>query len=288
VRVRRRFRFEAAHFLPHVPAGHPCGRMHGHSYRILVRLRGDLDPTLGWVRDFAWDPMGWRMPIPPKVADAMDDAQKWAISGTRAVLAPGTGLGQSALVWDGQTHHALPSEGGHADFAPTGKDQMGLLSHLARTVDHVSWELVCSGIGIPNIFLYLKDSGRHEMSPELEERMASAQDMTPIIVEGALKNQPPCPLCVETLRIFVSILGAESGNLALKVLSTGGLYIGGGIPPRILPLLMKSDFMRSFTAKGRMTGIMRDMPVHVILNARAAFMGAAKEGLELLTRFANG
>lgn len=201
--------------------------------------------------------------------------------GTRAVIAPGTGLGEAFLTWGGQRWYSHPTEGSHTDFSPANDDQIELLQYLRRTIGHVSWELVCSGIGIPNIVLFLKDSGRYEVPSWLGESIGSIQDIIPIIVDKALNEAPPCPLCIETLRLFVSILGAESGNLALKVLATGGIYIGGGIPPRIMPLLETDDFIKSFTAKGRMTGILKEIPVHVILNTRAAFMGAAMAGLEM-------
>ena len=122
------------------------------------------------------------------------------------------------------------------------------------------------------------------MSTWLQDAIRDAGDLTPVIIDGAINNTSSCPLCTDTLRMFVSILGAEAGNLALKVLPTGGLYIGGGIPLRILPHIRNGSFMEVFTSKGRMSHLMKDIPVHVILNTRAALVGAAKEGLELFTR----
>jgi glucokinase len=200
--------------------------------------------------------------------------------GTRAIIAPGTGLGEAFLTWEFNRWRGHPTEGGHTDFAPAGKDQVGLLHYLERSVEHVSWELVCSGLGIPNIFRYLEDSGEYEIPSRLSEAILADDELTPVIIDGALKTTPASAICTDTLGMFVSILGAEAGNLALKVLATGGLYIGGGIPLRILPLIKDGRFMETFTAKGRMSGILKDIPVHVILNTRAALMGAAKEGLE--------
>jgi glucokinase len=204
-------------------------------------------------------------------------------NGIRAIIAPGTGLGEAFLTRDGSRWRSHATEGGHADFAPSGKEQVGLLHYMENFVDHVSYELVCSGIGIPHIFGYLKDSEKYEIPAWLREAIRTTDDLTPVIIDGAMKKGFSCQLCMDTLRMFVSILGAEAGNLALKILPTGGLYIGGGIPLRILPLIRNGNFMETFTAKGRMSRIMEDIPVHVILNTRAALMGAAKESLEILT-----
>ena len=200
--------------------------------------------------------------------------------GTLAVIAPGTGLGEAFLTWDGTRYRAYPSEGGHADFAPTDPAQIGLLQYMADRFDHVSFERVCSGIGIPNIYDYLRDSGFLPESPELAGQLAAVSDRTPLIVEGALHPSSPCPLCAATLDLFVRILGAEAGNLALKVLATGGVYLGGGIPARILPALEQGGFMAAFQHKGRLADLLARVPVRVILHP-AALMGAASRALEL-------
>ncbi len=201
--------------------------------------------------------------------------------GTIAVIAPGTGLGEAFLTWDGARYRTHPSEGGHADFAPTNAFELKLLRHLQGRFKHVSCERVCSGRGLPNIYAYLRDSGYAYESPWLAEPLAAADDPTPIIVKAALHEEKPCELCVATLSTFVSILGAEAGNLALKVLATGGVYLGGGIPPRILPVLKHERFMEAFRRKGRMSDLLARMPVHVILNPEVALLGAACHGLEL-------
>ena len=199
--------------------------------------------------------------------------------GAMAVFAPGTGLGEAFLTWDGSRYEAHPSEGGHTSFAPMNSLEVDLLRYLQQRFDHVSFERVCSGIGLPNIYAFLKDSGHGEEPAWLAERIAAADDPTPVIVQAALVDDRPCQLCVDTLNTFVSIMGAEAGNLALKVLATGGVYLGGGIPPRILPALEQGPFMQTFQRKGRMSGLMSRMPVHVILNPKVALLGAACHGL---------
>ncbi len=157
--------------------------------------------------------------------------------GSIAVVAPGTGLGEAYLTWDGTRYRAYSSEGGHADFAPTSELQRDLLRflHEERGFNRVSYERVCSGKGIPNIYDFLKSSGYALEPAWLSERLAAADDPTPVISNCALDEEQPPEICALTMETFVSILGAECGNLALKVLATGGVYLGGGIPPRILP-----------------------------------------------------
>jgi len=199
--------------------------------------------------------------------------------GALAVIAPGTGLGEAFLTWDGLRYRAHPSEGGHTDFAPTSERELGLLKYLQKKFAHVSYERVCSGIGLPNIYAYLKDSGLGEEPGWLGAQLAETADPVPVIVNAAL-GDPRCDLCVATVAMFVSILGAEAGNLALKVLATGGVYVGGGIPPRILPLLTGGRFLEAFRKKGRLADLLARVPVHVILSHRAALLGAAAHGLE--------
>jgi glucokinase len=192
--------------------------------------------------------------------------------GTIAVIAPGTGLGEGFLTWDGSQYQAHTSEGGHADFAPVNSLQVELLRYLMARF--------CSGKGLPNIYDYFKDSGYAKEPQWLAEQLASAFDPSPIIVNNALDKDNACELCIATLNAFVSILAAEAGNLALKVFSTGGVYIGGGIPPRILSYLQAKQFMQIFTHKGRFTPRLAQMPVHVILNPKVALLGAAIHGFE--------
>jgi len=218
--------------------------------------------------------------LQPEDLDTLN-AGKPEPQGSIAVIAPGTGLGEAFLTWDGSRYRAYPSEGGHADFAPTNDLQIELLRYLRRQHEHVSYERVCSGIGLPNIYSYLRTSGHGPEPPWLAQQLASAEDHTPIIVDAALDTAKRCELCIAALDTFVSVLGAETANLALKVLSTGGIYLGGGIPPRIVPVLKQQWFMQAFLDKGRMSNLLAGMPVHIILNPKAARLGAAYLGLGL-------
>jgi glucokinase len=199
--------------------------------------------------------------------------------GAIAVIAPGTGLGEAFLTWDGSQYRAHTSEGGHADFAPADELEIELLRYLLPRYQHISFERVCSGKGIPNIYNFLKETGRAKEPPALSERLAAADDPTPIIFDSALRADAPDDISIETLDIFVSILGAEAGNLVLKVLATGGVYLGGGIPPRILSLLEKGRFMQAYQRKGRFAELLSGVPIHVILNPKVALLGAARAGL---------
>lgn len=200
--------------------------------------------------------------------------------GTLAVIAPGTGLGEAFLVWEKGGYQALASEGGHADFAPGDELQAELLAYLRPRFGHVSWERVCSGSGIPNIYAFFRDSGRLPEPPWLTAQLAAASDPTPAIVRSGLENSSA--LCGAALDLFVSILAAEAGNLALKVLAAGGVYFGGGLPPRILPLLRAAAFGKTFAAKGRFAGLLERIPLRVITNPQAGLLGAAQFGLKAI------
>jgi glucokinase len=207
--------------------------------------------------------------------------------GAIAVIAPGTGLGEAFLTWDGTCYRSHASEGGHASFAPSDDLQIGLLTYLMGKLGHVSFERVCSGIGIPNIYEYLKAAGYGPEPGWMTEQLALAVDPTPVIVNGGLNSERHCELCQLTLDVFVSILAAEAGNLALKVLSTGGVFVGGGIPPRILPRLTQGDrFATAFREKGRFTDVLSQIPVNLIIHPRAALVGAAVRGFaEVLAKY---
>ncbi len=202
--------------------------------------------------------------------------------GSIAVIAPGTGLGEAYLTLENSRYVPHASEGGHANFAPGNTSETGLLGYLQKEHDQVSVEMVCSGRGIPNIYRFLRESSPMEETPWLARKLSEVKDPTPVIIDAALDNSRPCPLCLSTLEMFVSIMGSEAGNLALKVLATGGVYLGGGIPPRILPALKTTTFMKAFSGKGRLKEIMDQMPVYVIINPKAALIGAACYGLSEL------
>ena len=201
--------------------------------------------------------------------------------GAVAVVAPGTGLGEGFLTWDQDDGRYRPhaSEGGHTDFGPLTPRQMQLLRYLWPRFEHVGYEHLCSGIGIPNIYAFFRDGGYAEEPNWLAEKLAEADDPTPVIVKGALDDKQSCELCRTTLDTFVSILGAEAGNLALKVMATGGVYLGGGIPPRILPVLEQGSFLEAFHRKGRHSDLVKRIPVHVVLYKDVALLGVASYGL---------
>jgi glucokinase len=196
-----------------------------------------------------------------------------------AVVAPGTGLGEAFLVWSGKHYLACSSEGGHSNFGPDNELQSELGAYIRARFGHASNERVCSGPGIANIYDFFRAREQAAESAVFAARLAAAQDRTPLIAEEALSAPEADTLAAKTLRLFVDILAAEASNLALKVLSTGGLYLAGGIPAHILPMLTDGRFMRAFAGKGRFAGMMNDMPVHVV-TARAALLGAALAGLD--------
>ncbi|MEZ4707877.1 MAG: glucokinase [Caldilineaceae bacterium] len=207
-------------------------------------------------------------------------------NGPIAVVAPGTGLGEAYLVHNGERYQAYPSEGGHVDFGPNNGEETELLLFLQKKLaahgsTHVSWERVCSGSGIPNIYAFVKQRSGGAEDPAIADQIArsSAQggDITPIVINNALSDNAS-PLCRQTLDLFLGILGSEAGNMALKVLSTGGVYLGGGIPPRILETLKRPTFIQAFLNKGRLSAVLAEMPVRVILNSKAALFGAAYHG----------
>lgn len=194
--------------------------------------------------------------------------------GARALIAAGTGLGESFLTWDGETYASHPSEGGHADFAPRNEDEIDLLRYLMRKYrGRVSIERVVSGLGMLNIYEFLRDAHGMEEPAWLAEELSAADDVNVIISANALAAKNA--LCEKTLDMFVSAYGAEAGNFGLSTFSSGGLYIGGGIAPRIVDKLTDGTFLRALTDKGRLSRILLEMPVLVILSDNAGLAGAA-------------
>jgi glucokinase len=195
-------------------------------------------------------------------------------TGNRALIAAGTGLGQSLLIWNGHIHVPFPSEGGHADYAPRNEDEIDLLRFLKEKYNgRVSFERVVAGMGLTSIYQFLRDVRGMEEPAWLAEKIARVGDPNSVITENALSAKSE--ICEKALDMFVSAYGAEAGNLALKVLSVGGLYVGGGIAPRIIEKLKDGTFIKAFTDKGRLSQLLINMPVRVILESRAALMGAA-------------
>lgn len=191
--------------------------------------------------------------------------------GPRAVIGAGTGLGEGYLVWRDNGYQALPSEGSHADFAPADELQAELWRHLAQRHGHVSWERVVSGPGLAAIYAFLKQRGECAESPELVAAMRE-RDPSAAISEHALQRHDA--LALAALDLFVAAYGAETGNLALKTLATGGVFVAGGIAPKIAERLEAGGFLRAFLAKGRFAGLLATIPVHVVLNPQVGLMGA--------------
>jgi glucokinase len=193
--------------------------------------------------------------------------------GNAAVISAGTGLGEAGLYWDGKILRPFACEGGHSDFAPTDPLQTAMLLWLQKQYAHVSWEHVLSGNGLFNIYRFLRDSGRGEEPAWLTEELKNG-DPPAVITRSALEKTSA--LCEMAIDLTVALLGAEAANLALKIMATGGVYLGGGIAPRIVSKLKEPAFMRAFTNKGRMSDMLKAVPVKVILNDGAALLGAAR------------
>ena len=203
-------------------------------------------------------------------------------AGNRALISAGTGLGEAGLFADAQgAYHPFPSEGGHADFAPRNDVEMELLRYLLGRFEHVSYERVLSGPGLYNLYQFLRDTGRGEAPSWLAEQIAKG-DPPAVISKSALEGTSE--ICVQALDIFVSLYGAEAGNLALKMLATGGAYVGGGIAPKIIRKLSSTAFMKSFTEKGRIAGVLKEIPVRVITNDKTALLGAGRVAAQWLTK----
>lgn len=193
--------------------------------------------------------------------------------GNRVLISAGTGLGQAGLLLEGDEYRPYPSEGGHADFAPKDETELDLLRYLWQRFEHVSYERVLSGPGLYNIYQFLRDTHRAEEPAWLAEEMKE-RDPSAVISAHALKGD--AAICELAMDRFVSIYGAEAGNLALKGMATGGVYIGGGIAPKILPKLQGPTFLNAFRKKGRLSTLLEAIPVRVILNDKTALLGAAR------------
>ena len=198
-----------------------------------------------------------------------------AAKGNIAILAPGTGLGEAGLYWDGARYHPFATEGGHSDFAPRTEQDVGIFYFLQRQYGHVSWERVVSGMGIKNIFQFLTGAQKKQIPDWLANRLQT-EDPAAVISETALRRADP--VCIETMEIFVRYLATEGASLVLKLMATGGLYLGGGIPPKILPLLQTDTWKKNFDNNGRMHELSDRIPVNVVLNDKMALQGAAYYG----------
>jgi glucokinase len=194
--------------------------------------------------------------------------------GNVAVIAAGTGLGEAMLYWDGQKHHPLASEGGHADYAPQTDEEIELLRWLRAKHGHVSYERLLSGPGFHNIFLFLREGGRYAESPALKEALAAGGDTNIAVTRLGVSGEDA--LCAAAVELFCSIYGAEAGNLALKCVAVGGVFVGGGIAPKLgASVLRNGKFLNAFIGKGRFASLMKSLEVNVALNPRAPLIGAA-------------
>jgi glucokinase len=213
--------------------------------------------------------------IPELAAESVETLHAGDASavGNRGLIAAGTGLGEALLIWDGEAHRPIASEGGHCDFAARTAREIALLEYLRRTLGgRVSWERVVSGLGIQNIYGFLRDVEKIDEPEWLRERM-SEEDPNAVI--GCCAEDGSSELCRETMQTFAAAYGAEAGNIALKVLATGGMYLGGGIAPKILKTLASGGFMRAFLDKGRLSPLLESITVRVIMDESCALLGAA-------------
>jgi glucokinase len=194
--------------------------------------------------------------------------------GNRAVISARTGLGVAGLYWDGYRHHPFACEGGHSDFAPRNDLEMELLAYLQKKYGRISYERLLSGPGIKNIYDFLRDAHKADEPQWLKDQIAAAQD--PPAVISQLAQEGKAAICDQTLSIFVSIYGAETGNCALNFLSTGGIFIGGSVAAKNVPKMKDPIFMESFLDKGRMVDLLKEIPVTIVLNDDSGIIGAAR------------
>ena len=193
--------------------------------------------------------------------------------GNAAIIAAGTGLGEAGLFWDGNRHLPLASEGGHAEFAPRTDLDIELLQYLRARFGQVSWEHVLSGPGIFHIYQFLRDTGRGEEPAWLTEQLRGA-DAPAAITRAAVEGKSG--LCSQALDLLIAYYGAEAANLALKMLATAGVYVGGGIAPKLIKKIQDGSFIKAFIGQGRMKNLLSAMPVRVIMNDKTALIGAAR------------
>ena len=203
------------------------------------------------------------------LSEGAEDAE-----GNRAVISARTGLGMAGLFWDGFRHHPFACEGGHADFAPRNEIEIELLVYLQKKYGRISCERILSGPGIRNIYDFLRDTHKADEPEWLRTQMEAAPDAPALISQLALEGK--AAICDQTLSIFVGVFGAETGNCALKFMSTGGIFIGGSIAAKIVPKMKEPVFMQSFLDKGRMEMLLKDMPVKIVLNDDCGIIGAAR------------
>lgn len=237
-----------------------------------VRLVNDLEATAYGL-----------LVLKPEEMEILNPGMPPRTRGTMALIAAGTGLGEAILFWDGARYHPLPSEGGHCSFAPTSEIEMELLRYLRTQHTHVSYERVLSGAGLHAIYEFLRDTKRNE--PTWLAEKINVGDPAALIAEAGLRKQ--AEIAVQALDMFATIYGAEAGNLALKTLAMDGVYLGGGIAPKLLAKLKDGMFMKAFVEKGRYKKLLANIPVRVIMNPQAGLLGAASVAAHLSSRKAS-
>ncbi len=235
-------------------------------------------PQVRLLNDLEAKAYGLLLLRPDEIEDLNPKAPSPPPEGTRALVAAGTGLGESILFWTGERYCICPSEGGHADFAPNNDLEIDLLRYLRTSYLHVSYERVLSGPGLHLIYQYLRDTQKNE--PTWFAEKLPTGDPAALIAEAGLQGKPD--ICKQALNTFVSIYGSEAGNMALKTLAHGGVYLGGGIAPKILPALKQDIFLKAFLEKGRYKRLLSTIPVRVILNPHTALLGAASVAAKMV------
>lgn len=232
-------------------------------------------PHVGLLNDLAANAYGISHLKPEDFAIIQKGAPDAA--GNRCVVSPGTGLGEAGLYWDGNRHHVWACEGGHTDFGPRNALEMALLEYLMKQFGHVSVERIVSGMGIENIYKFLRETGRGKELPAVAAEMKNT-DPNRVISKYAASGA--CPMCVQTLEIFSGCLGAEASNMALKTMALGGVFLGGGLPAKLLSHIQSVGFLHAFNDKGRLSSLLENTPVMVILNDQTALLGAAYYAFE--------
>lgn len=197
--------------------------------------------------------------------------------GNQALVSAGTGLGEAGLYWDGKAYQPFACEGGHCDFGPTNAEEIDLLKYFMTKYDHVSYERLLSGSGLFQIYRFFIDTKREQESPNIAELLKQSEPQRVIAEKG---SDGTCPVCVRACSLFTKIYGSEAGNTALKFLALGGIFLGGGIAPHLIPFFKEGKFMEAFSAKGRFSSLLLNIPVKIVLNEKTALLGAARYAQE--------
>lgn len=234
-------------------------------------------PSVSLLNDLAANAYGITELAPEDFVTLQDGLKNPA--GNRCVISPGTGLGEAGLFWDGKKYRVWACEGGHSDFAPRSEIEVQLLAYLQTRFGHVSNERVVSGQGLTNIYAFLRDTGIGKQTPAAAEEMKTT-DPAKVITKYAESGESQ--MCMQAVEIFVHCLAMEAANFALRAMATGGVYIGGGVPSKLLWKIKAPAFRQAFSAKGRLETLLEGMPLKVILNDQAALFGAARYALDTL------